>query len=148
MVGENIGRVASKLEPAEVNGAAVRAEFLEFGDSFARLEDGVIYELRVYTANPGCMPALRARFRDHTSRLFEKHGIKNIGYWTNLAGGQSDELYYMVAYEDLGARQPAWAAFIADPEWQAAYAESEKDGPLTHHTRNMLLSPTDFSPLR
>jgi len=122
-------------------------EFLEFGDSFARLEDRVIYELRVYTANPGCMPALQARFRDHTSRLFEKHGIKNVGYWTNLAGGQSDELYYLVAYDDLGARQPAWAAFIADPEWQEAYAESEKDGPLTHHTRNMLLSPTDWSPL-
>jgi hypothetical protein len=108
----------------------------------------VIYELRIYTANPGCMPALQQRFREHTSRLFEKHGIKNIGYWTNLAGGQSDELYYMVAYDDLGARQPAWASFINDPEWQQVFEETERDGPLTHHTRNQLLNPTDFSPLK
>ena len=107
----------------------------------------MIYELRVYTANPGCMPALQARFRDHTTRLFENHGIRNVGYWTNLAGGQSDELYYMVAYDDLGARQPAWAAFRNDPEWLRVFDETEKDGTLTHHTRNQLLLPTDFSPL-
>jgi len=110
-------------------------------------KDAPVYELRIYYANEGKLDALNARFRDHTLKLFEKHGIKNVGYWTNLAGGQSDELYYLVAYDDLGARQPAWAAFIADPEWQEAFAESEKDGPLTHHTRNMLLNPTDFSPL-
>jgi NIPSNAP len=108
----------------------------------------VIYELRTYRANEGRLPDLQARFRDHTCRLFERHGIHNVGYWTNLAGGRNDELTYMVAYEDLGARQPAWAEFIADPEWQQAYAESEKDGGLTHHLRNRLFNPTDFSPLR
>jgi hypothetical protein len=107
----------------------------------------LIYELRTYTAMPDCMPALQARFRDHTATLFEKHGIKNVGYWTNLAGGQSDELYYMVAYEDLGARQPAWASFKEDPEWLRVFAESERNGPLMHHSRNQLLLPTDFSPL-
>ena len=107
----------------------------------------MIYELRVYTAMPGKMAALQARFRDHTLRLFEKHGMKNIGYWTNEIGGRSDELLYMLAHEDFSARQQAWASFRADPDWQAARNESEKDGPLVHHLENRILNPTSFSPL-
>ncbi|MBI5948953.1 MAG: NIPSNAP family protein [Chloroflexi bacterium] len=108
----------------------------------------MIYELRIYTANPGKMRALQARFRDHTCRLFEKHGIKNVGYWTNAVGGRSDELWYMVGFEDMGQRDQAWANFAKDPEWQAAAAESEKDGPLVHHMTNQFMRPTDFSPLK
>jgi hypothetical protein len=107
----------------------------------------MIYELRVYTAMPGKMPALQARFRDHTTKLFEKHGIKNVGYWTNMIGGKSDELVYMLAYEDLGARQKSWASFGADPDWQAARNASEVDGPLVHHVVNSILNPTNCSPL-
>ena len=107
----------------------------------------MIYELRSYTANIGKMPALQARFRDHTMKLFEKHGIKNIGYWTNSVGGQSDELLYMVAFQDHAQREKAWASFGADPDWQAARAESEKDGPLVHHIVNRIMNPTNFSPL-
>ena len=107
----------------------------------------MIYELRIYTVHPGRMAALQARFRDHTCGLFEKHGIKNVGYWTNTVGGRSDELWYMVAYQDLAARQQAWASFGADPEWQQARAESEKDGPIVHHTENRIMTPTNFSPL-
>jgi hypothetical protein len=108
----------------------------------------MIYELRVYTANPGKMGPLLARFRDHTTRLFEKHGITNVGYWMNTVGGRSDELWYMLAFENMGQRETAWAAFAADPEWRAARAESEKDGPLVHHLENRFLAPTDFSPLK
>lgn len=108
----------------------------------------VIYELRIYTANPGKMGALQARFRDHTVNLFEKHGMKNVGYWVNSIGGHSDELWYMLAFDDLGHRERSWAAFAADPEWQAAREESEKAGPLVHHIENRIMSPTDFSPLR
>jgi hypothetical protein len=108
----------------------------------------MIHELRIYTANPGKMGALLARFRDHTVGLFEKHGIKNIGYWTNTIGGRSDELWYIVGYEDLGQRQAAWASFVADPEWQRVRAESEKDGPLVHHIENRIMTPTDFSPVK
>ena len=107
----------------------------------------MIYELRVYTANPGKMPALQARFRDHTLGLFEKHGMKNIGYWTNAIGGRSDELLYILAYEDWAARQTCWSSFGADPDWHAARSESEKDGPLVHHSENRILNPTSFSPL-
>jgi hypothetical protein len=107
----------------------------------------MIYELRIYQAHPGKLAPLMARFRDHTLRLFEKHGIKNVGYWTNHIGGRSDELWYIVAFEDLGSRDAAFAAFAADPEWQAARAASEADGPLVHHIENRIMRPTDFSPL-
>jgi hypothetical protein len=108
----------------------------------------MIYELRIYTANPGKMGALQARFRDHTCRLFEKHGIKNVGYWMNSIGGRSDELWYMLGFEDGGQREKAWAAFASDPDWRTARADSEKDGALVHHLENRILNPTDFSPLK
>jgi len=107
----------------------------------------VIYELRIYTANPGKMGRLQARFRDHTTRLFERHGIKNVGYWTNSIGGRSDELWYILGFDNLAHREQAWAAFAADPEWRKVREESEKDGPLVHHLENRVLNPTDFSPL-
>jgi len=108
----------------------------------------LIYELRIYTANPGKMGALQARFRDHTCKLFEKHGIKNVGYWMNTVGGRSDELWYMLAFESQGQREEAWRAFASDPEWQEARRASEVDGPLVHHLENRIMAPTDFSPLK
>ncbi len=108
----------------------------------------MIYELRIYRAHPGKMGALMARFRDHTCSLFEKHGIKNVGYWTNTIGGRSDELWYMVAYEDLAQRERAWTAFREDEDWQRVRTDSERDGPLVHHIENRIMSPADFSPLR
>lgn len=111
-------------------------------------EATMIYELRSYYAHPGKMGALQKRFRDHTTKLFEKHGITNVGYWTNSIGGRSDELVYILGFQDLGQRETAWAAFASDPDWRAAAAESEKDGPLVHHIENRILRPTDFSPLK
>ena len=108
----------------------------------------MIYELRIYTAHPGKLGALIARFRDHTTGLFEKHGIKNVGYWRNSIGGRNDELWYMLSYEDIAQRETAWAAFAADEEWQRARAASEENGPLVHHIENRIMEPTDFSPLR
>ena len=108
----------------------------------------MMYELRIYTANTGKMPALLKRFREHTLALFEKHGMKNIGYWTNTVGGRNDELWYMLAFDDMGQREKAFAAFQADPEWQRVRAESEVDGPLLHHLENRFMAPTDFSPLK
>jgi len=108
----------------------------------------LIHELRIYTANPGKMPALQARFRDHTLTLFDKHGMTSVGYWTNAIGGRSDQLWYILGFTDLAHRERAWAAFAADPEWQAVRAESEKDGPLVHHIENRILAPTNYSPLK
>ena len=108
----------------------------------------MIHELRIYTAHPGKMGAMLARFRDHTMDLFEKHGISNVGYWTNSIGGRSDELWYIVGFESLAQRETAWASFADDPDWQAARAKSEEDGPLVHHIENRIMTPTKFSPLR
>ena len=68
----------------------------------------MIYELRIYTAHPGKMGALMKRFRDHTMELFERHGIHNVGYWTNSVGGRSDELWYIISFESAGQRDEAW----------------------------------------
>lgn len=107
----------------------------------------MIYELRIYTAHPGKMGALMKRFRDHTMELFERHGIHNVGYWTNSVGGRSDELWYIVSFENHGQREEAWKNFASDPEWQAARAKSEEDGPLVHHIENRILQPTEWSPM-
>ena len=116
--------------------------------STTRRANRMIYELRSYYAHPGKMGALQKRFREHTCKLFEKHGITNVGYWTNSIGGRSDELVYILGFESLAQRDAAWVAFGTDPEWRAAAAESEKDGPLVHHIENRILRPTDFSPLK
>lgn len=108
----------------------------------------MIYEMRSYFAAPGKMGALQARFRDHTTALFEKHGIVNVGYFTNAIGGRSDELIYILGFKDAAHRDAAWAAFGSDPAWREVFVESEKNGTLVAHIENRILRPTDFSPLK
>lgn len=108
----------------------------------------MIYEYRVYETMPGKLPELHARFRNHTVKLFEKHGIKNVGYWTSNVGDYSDRLIYLVAFESAEQRERAWASFQSDPEWQRVKAESEAEGLLTARVLNSLLTPTDYSPLQ
>ncbi|MDA0769649.1 MAG: NIPSNAP family protein [SAR202 cluster bacterium Casp-Chloro-G4] len=108
----------------------------------------MIYEYRVYETLPGMLPNLHARFRDHTTKIFERHGIKNIGYWTSEVGDFSDRLIYIVAFEDAGQRQRAWESFRNDPEWQKVRAESEANGLIVKRVSNSLLNPTDYSPLQ
>lgn len=108
-----------------------------------------LFELRVYTAAPGKMDALHKRFRDHTLRLFAKHGIKSIGYWTANQEPNEERLYYLVAYPDLESREKLLVQGIAvDPEFRQAVAESTQDGPLTTNIESILLTPTDYSPLK
>ena len=108
----------------------------------------MIYEYRVYETMPGMLPNLHARFRDHTMAIFERHGIKNIAYWTSEVGDFSDRLIYIVAFEDAGQREKAWAAFRADSEWQKVRSESEANGLIVKRVSNSLLAPTDYSPLQ
>ena len=115
----------------------------------AEPETPQLYELRIYTAAPGKMEALNKRFREHTLRLFEKHGIKNVGYWTGVDDGEREKLYYLVAYPDREARERRLVNGIAkDPEFLKVVAESEKGGKLTSGTESVLLAPTDYSPIR
>ena len=104
-----------------------------------------VQELRVYDAMPGKLPALHDRFSNHTMPLFEKHGIENIAYWTEVVG-TSNRLVYMLGYPSLGDREKSWAAFGADPDWQKARTESEKDGPLVRVSRHSIMRPTSYSP--
>jgi hypothetical protein len=108
----------------------------------------MIYELRLYQCLPGRLPALLSRFQNHTLRLWEKHGIRQAGFWTTLVGESSQRLTYMLAWESLAEREKRWSAFIADPEWLAIRAESEKDGPIVQDIGNQLLAPTAFSAVK
>jgi NIPSNAP len=108
----------------------------------------VIYELRVYHCLPNRLPALLKRFENHTLRIWEKHGIRQAGFWTTTIGESNHDLTYLLAWESLAEREQKWATFLSDPEWIAARADSEKDGPILTHFSNSILQPTSFSSVR
>ena len=104
-----------------------------------------IFELRTYYANEGKLDALHARFRDHTCELFEKHGMRNVGYWVPVKN-ESNALIYIVSHEDRKAAQESWGAFLKDPAWVAAYKASTKGGKLVRKIDRVFLTATDYSP--
>jgi hypothetical protein len=112
-------------------------------------KDQRVFELRTYTTNPGKLDALHKRFREHTNRIFKKHGVEIIGYWTPAEGPQSqDTLIYVVAFPSREAQKKAWAAFQADPEWQKVKEESHKDGVIVKEVKSITMRATDYSPIR
>ena len=117
--------------------------------AYAQSQNTRVFELRTYTANEGKLDALQSRFRDHTAKLFEKHGIRNIGYWTPRdAPLAQNTLIYIVAHESPDAAKASWAAFRADPDWLKARTASEVDGKLAAKVESIYLNPTDFSPMK
>jgi hypothetical protein len=108
----------------------------------------MIYELRVYRCLPNRMPALLKRFETKTLPIWEKHGIRQAGFWTTVIGESNQELTYLLAWESLAEREKKWAAFVSDPEWLAARDASEKDGPIVATFSNSILQPTSFSSVR
>ncbi len=108
----------------------------------------MIYELRIYHAVPGRLPALISRFKDHTLPSWDKHGIRQAGFWTTVIGESDRQLTYMLAWKSLAEREERWGAFLADPERIAIFAESEKDGPLVQNISSQLLEPTEFSSVK
>jgi len=105
----------------------------------------MIYEQRVYSCIPGKLPALLKRFENHTLRIWEKHGIKQLGFWTVLVGDGNNDLHYMLVWDSLADRERKWNTFQADPAWHKARDESEKDGLLIANIRSAFLRPTAFS---
>ena len=105
----------------------------------------MIYELRIYRAIPGHLPALSARFQNHTLKIWDRLGIRQTGFWTTIVGGSNQELTYMLAWESVAERETRWNAFMMDPEWLVVSAESEEDGQLIADIRNTLLAPTAYS---
>jgi hypothetical protein len=117
--------------------------------SVAQAQDGKVYEIRTYTSAEGKLPELLARFRNHTVALFEKHGIKNIGYWVPTDPELSkNTLIYIVEHQSMAAANKSWEGFRADPAWLKARADSEVNGRLAIKVESMYLTATDFSKLR
>jgi len=109
-----------------------------------------VYELRVYHCLEGKLPDLLKRFREHTTKLFEKHGMKNIAYWTPMDEPQkSNTLVYIIAHPSREAATANWKAFGDDPEWQSVRNASEANGKIVEKVDSTFLVLTDFSsPLR
>ncbi len=108
----------------------------------------MIHELRVYHCIPGRLPALLKRFETITLGLWERHGIRQAGFWTVQVGATNLDLFYLLEWESLAERETKWAAFQSDPEWIAKRAETEKDGQIVGHITNTILQPTAFSSVR
>ena len=103
-----------------------------------------VQELRIYEAMPGRLPDVHNRFANHTIGLFEKHGIENVGYWSEDVGA-NNLLVYMLGYPSLGDREKSWRSFQADPEWNKARAASEVDGPIVRKSRHSIMRPTEYA---
>lgn len=106
-----------------------------------------LYELRVYTTLPGRLEALHARFRNHTAKLFEKHGMRNHEYWVPTDAKLKDNtLIYVVSHKDQATADKSWADFIADPEWKKVQEASEKDGKIVSKVERTYMTLVDYSP--
>jgi hypothetical protein len=115
----------------------------------AHAQSNRVFELRTYTAAPGKMEALNQRFRDHTVKLFTKHGMTHVGYWTPADAPLSENtLIYVIAHQSREAAKKSWEGFRSDPEWIKARDASEKDGRLTTKVESVYLNPTDYSPVK
>lgn len=117
--------------------------------SVASADEPRLFEQRIYTAHEGKLDALNQRFREHTCRLFEKHGMELIGFWVPTDPERSkDTLIYILAYPSQEARDASWKAFIDDPEWKAAYEASHADGPLVKGVESVFMTGTDYSAIK
>jgi hypothetical protein len=112
-------------------------------------QHGRVFELRTYTCNEGKLPDLLARFRDHTMRLFEKHGMTNIAYWVPQdAPAHENTLVYVIAHPSRDAAKKNWDEFRNDPEWQKVQKDSEANGKIVSKVESVFMDATDFSPMK
>ncbi len=127
--------LATTATPALAQGAALDPQ-------------AAIYELRIYYPAPGKLAALNARFREHTLKLFEKHGMHNVAYWNEQPTSEAPEgrLIYVLAFPSREARDASWKAFGADPAWRAVVATSEAGGKLLTRIDSVFMTMADYSP--
>ena len=115
----------------------------------AHAASGRVFEMRTYTAPPGKLDALQARFRDHTIRIFNKHGMTSIGYWVPQDEPRhSNTLIYILSHESREAAAKNWAAFRADPEWVKASTASELNGKIVEKVESVFMDSTDYSQIK
>jgi hypothetical protein len=132
-----------------VFGAGFGAGQLLDGGSSAQAQGQKVFELRTYTSPDGRLDDLLARFRNDTLRIFEKHGMENLGYWVPAdAPASSNTLIYILAHDSRDAATKSWAAFREDPEWRAVAERTQANGPIVSKVESVFLETTDFSPLK
>jgi hypothetical protein len=120
-----------------------------FGDRVSAAQSPRVFELRTYTAPDGKLDELHARFRDHTLRLFERHGITNVVYLKPLDAPASDNtLVYLLAHPSREAAKANWAAFAADPEWKKVASESQVNGRIVAKVESVFFDAADYSPMK
>jgi len=108
-----------------------------------------VFEMRTYTAPDGKLGDLDKRFRDHTMRIFKKHGMDNVGYWhPQDAPDSANTLIYIISHKSRDAAKASWAAFQADPEWQKVSTESQVNGRIVSKVVSVFMDSTDYSPLK
>ncbi len=108
----------------------------------------MVYELRVYHCMPGRLSDINKRFENTTLRLWERHGIRPVGFWTDIIGNSNQKLTYMLEWNNLTEREQKWNAFTTDPEWLAARAETEKSAEIIARIENSILAPTVYSRMK
>jgi hypothetical protein len=108
-----------------------------------------VFEIRTYYTFPGRLDALHTRFRDHTRRVFEKHGMTNVGYWVPQdEPAHSNTLIYVISHASREQAKANWAAFVADPEWKKIADDSQKDGKIVEKIDSVFVDATDYSPIK
>jgi len=108
--------------------------------------DPAVWEMRVYYAAPGKLEPLHARFRDHTTKLFAKHGMTNVGYFVPVGENPERKLVYFLRHASAAAADASWKAFLDDPEWKRVHAASEQEGKLVDRIVSRRMRTTDYSP--
>src|ERR1700722_16293267 len=123
------------------------ADLLARGQAMSAAESPTVYELRVYHCYEGKLPDLLKRFREHTTKIFEKHGMKNVAYWTPTDEPEkSNTLIYILRHPSREAAAANWKAFGDDPEWKSVRDKSEVNGKLAEKVDSTYMAMTDFSP--
>jgi len=108
----------------------------------------MLHELRIYHCMPGRLPALLKRFDTITLKMWQRHGIRQAGFWTVEIGASNHDLYYLLEWDSLAEREQKWHAFSTDPEWLSERAKTEADGAIVQSITNQILVPTSFSAVR
>lgn len=111
-------------------------------------DDSPVFELRIYTTHPGKMPNLLERFKNHTIKIFERHGMINVGYWLPVDEKDGNTLYYILKHKSRAMAEASWKAFVADPEWIKVQTESESNGLIVAGVESIFLTSTDFSAIK
>jgi len=139
----------SLMTATSISGCMIGNTITVEEEANAGAETDQVFELRTYTAAEGKFDDLLARFRDHTLRIFEKHGMTNVGYWTPQDEPLStNTLIYVLAHPSREEAEQSWRDFSSDPEWQSVAEESQRDGRLIVGLERVFLDPTNFSPIR